>query len=337
MFGRIKNIALHPVLALNDSTSGKIKGIGLTMEGIEQNPVLYELMTDNTWRNTPINLDDWLNRYIRNRYGSTNDKLKKAWNILKETVYNGQIIRDGAESIIVARPTFEGYRRWARTKLNYAPEDLLPAWDLFVEQIPACKQYDGFQYDLVDLTRQILANYALPVQQQIALAYKNNDRTKFKKYSTEFLELMDDLDKLLATRKDFLLGPWIADARNCGNTPAEKALYERNARNLLTLWGGANNRLHEYANRQWSGLISDFYKPRWEQFFTDINKNWEGFNQQAFDEKIKQWEWQWVNDRKDFPLEPTGKSTTVATELHKKYRNRIAPLTKIQPDIEYNY
>ena len=337
MFGRIENVATHPAEALNDSTSGKMKGIGLTMEGIEQNPVLYELMTDNTWRNTPIDLTEWLKNYIENRYGETNNKLEKAWDILVETAYNGKTIRDGAESIIVSRPTFEGYRRWARTKLNYAPVDLLPAWDLFVEQIPVCGQSDGFQYDLVDLTRQVLANYALPVQQQITLAYQRNDKDDFEKYSTEFIELIDDMDKLLATRKDFLLGPWIADARSWGETEEEKALYEQNARDLITLWGGGDNRLHEYSNRQWSGLFNDFYKPRWEQFFADVKNNWGEFDQDKFDEKIKQWEWNWVLERKDFPVEASGSSNEVAAELHRKYRERIAPLTEIQPEIKYNY
>ena len=337
MFGRIENVATHPAEALNDSTSGKMKGIGLTMEGIEQNPVLYELMTDNTWRNTPIDLTEWLKNYIENRYGETNNELEKAWDILVETAYNGKTIRDGAESIIVSRPTFEGYRRWARTKLNYAPVDLLPAWDLFVEQIPVCGQSDGFQYDLVDLTRQVLANYALPVQQQITLAYQRNDKDDFEKYSTEFIELIDDMDRLLATRKDFLLGPWIADARSWGETEEEKALYEQNARDLITLWGGADNRLHEYSNRQWSGLFNDFYKPRWEQFFADVKNNWGQFDQDKFDEKIKQWEWNWVLERKDFPVEASGSSNEVAAELHRKYRERIAPLTEIQPEIKYNY
>lgn len=337
LFGRIENVAEQPAEALNDSASGQLKGIGLTMEAIEQTPVLYELMTDNTWRDTPIDLKEWLPKYIRNRYGSTNADIEKAWDILVQTVFNGQVIRDGAESIIVARPTFEGYRRWARTKLNYAPEDLLPAWDRFIQTAPEFGISDGFQYDLVDLTRQVLANYSLPVQQQIALAYQNNDKEKFAQYSREFLELIDDLDRLLATRKDFLLGPWLADARSWGTTPDEKALYEQNARDLITLWGGADNRLHEYSNRQWSGLLSDFYKPRWEQFFTEVTKKWGSFDQQVFDDEISQWEWNWVTSHNEFPLEAQGSSTEVAKELYQKYRDRIAPLTKTLPVIHYNY
>ncbi|MUP36778.1 alpha-N-acetylglucosaminidase [Labilibaculum euxinus] len=337
MFGRIETVAAEPAKALADSNAGKMAGIGLTMEGIEQNPVLYELMTDNTWRDTPIDLNDWLKKYIRNRYGKQTENLIEAWSILVKTVYNGKEIRDGAESVIVARPTFDGYRRWARTKLNYAPEDLLPAWDLFIKSIPECDTYDGFQYDLVDLTRQVLANYALPLQQEFARAYQNDDRVAFEKYSSEFIELIEDMDRLLATRQDFLLGPWIADARSWGNSESEKAVYEQNARDLITLWGDAGNRLHEYANRQWSGVFTDFYKPRWEYFFKDVNSNWGHFDQQAFDDEIKTWEWEWVNSRKDYPIVPQGSSTAIAKELFEKYNKRIIPLTKRLPEIKYNY
>lgn len=337
MFGRIENVANNPAEALHDENSGQLKGIGLTMEAIEQNPVLYELMTDNTWKDTPINLDLWLKDYIKSRYGKTTPELEKAWQILVQTVYNGQVIRDGAESIIVARPTFEGYRRWARTKLNYAPEDLLPAWDLFVESMDGGNQHEGFLYDLVDLTRQVLANYALPLQQQMTVAYKNNDKEKFEQYSQELLVLIEDLDRLLATQKDFMLGPWLADAREWGISIEEKDLYEQNARDLITLWGDANNRLHEYSNRQWSGLLNDFYKPRWEQFIHQVKTDWDHFDQKTFDDQIKKWEWQWVLSTNEFPESPEGNSAKIALELHEKYRDKIIPLTNIQHQIDYNY
>ena len=73
-------------------------------------------------------------------------------------------------------------------------------------------------------------------------AFNAKDTASFTKYSNEFLQLITDMDALLATRKDFLLGPWIANARSCGSTADEKALYERNARDLITLWGAANSR-----------------------------------------------------------------------------------------------
>jgi alpha-N-acetylglucosaminidase len=43
----------------------------------------------------------------------------------------------------------------------------------------------------------------------------------------------------------------------------------------------------------------------------------------AFEKSIRQWEWQWVNQQKTFPLRPTGDSRNAAEILYKKYRQRI--------------
>jgi len=330
MFGRMEAVASQPAAAFNDARSGKLKGIGLTMEAIEQTPVLYELMTANTWRTSPVNLSQWLSQYIRNRYGrgttESSANMLKAWQTLNSTVYNGKVIRDGAESILTGRPTMDSATRWTKTTLNYKHRELLPAWDLFVKYSAVYAKSDGFRYDLVDITRQVLANYARPLQLKWVKAYKEKDLVAFKKYIQQYLDLLDDIDKLLATRKDFLLGKWITDARRCGTTDAERALYERNARDLITLWGDTDSPLHEYSCRQWSGLMTDFYKARWQKFFAATAlalKTGKAVDVETFDKEISQWEWQWVNTQKNFPTEPTGNSVQIARLLYKRYRSKI--------------
>ena len=326
LFGRMDGVANGPAFALNDTTSKRLAGIGLTMEAIEQNPVIYELMMQHTWQREPVQLNEWLKKYVLNRYGTKSDSLIKAWQILRATAYNGKEIRDGAESIITGRPTFDSTTVWTRTKLNYAPKDLLPAWDLFIQASYNGINTDGFRYDIVDIARQVLANYALPLQNKWIDAFNKRDSLLFTKYSNQFLQLINDMDALLATRKDFMLGPWIADARSCGNTAGEKALYERNARDLITLWGDVNSPLHEYANRQWSGLLNDFYKQRWQQFFSVLQQSLQkkaAPDLEMFEQNIKTWEWQWVNEQKVFPVQPVGNSIVKCRELYKKYKQII--------------
>ena len=327
MFGRMDGVAAGPAVALHDSTSGNMVGIGLTMEGIEQNPVMYELLTQQVWQKESVDLNKWLEFYTVNRYDLLDTNLIKAWEILRRTAYNGTTIRDGAESIITGRPTFDSSTVWTRTKLNYNPKDFLPAWDYFIAAAGKCKNSDGFQYDLVDITRQVLANYANSIHAKLVMAYRNKDQSAYKKYSHEFLQIITDLDSLLGTRKDFLLGQWIADARSFGNNPDEKALYERNARDLITLWGDANSPLHEYSCRQWSGLLNDFYKSRWEIFFemtTDSLDAGKEFDPVNFNKYISNWEWEWVNKRKDYPVEPSGNSIDQVLMLYNKYNHEIA-------------
>ena len=329
LFGRMDVIATAPAEALNDPQSGKMKGIGLTMEGIEQNPVLYELMMANVWQSKPVDLKTWLPNFVFNRYGKNNPNAQKAWEILRKTVYNvpqDKYIRDGAESIIQARPTLDSLTRWAKTTLNYQERDLLPAWDELIKAAPTCSNSDGFQYDIVDVTRQAMANYALPLQRNFVTAYKKKDMVTFKAESQKFLQLIDDMDKLFATRKDFMLGPWVEQARTWGNNPAEKALYEMNAKDLITLWGDEKSPLNEYACRQWSGLFSDFYKPRWALFFRYASQaidNQKEIDIKQFNKEVSAWEWSWVNQRKDYPLKTVGSSVSTAIEMHKKYRSII--------------
>jgi alpha-N-acetylglucosaminidase len=212
-------------------------------------------------------------------------------------------IRDGAESIIQARPTLDSTARWANTKLNYLPKELLPAWQLLIQASPELNKSDGYGFDVVDVTRQVLANYALTVHQKLVIAYLEKNRLDFKKYSNQFIVLIQDMDRLLATRKDFLLGKWIADARRCGSSLQEKALYEQNAKNLITLWGDKNCPLNEYACKQWSGLFYYFYKTRWEQFLAELTKDLDGekaFNSKNFKTNIRSWERKWLNKRENF-------------------------------------
>lgn len=330
LFGNMRQVANGPSEALHDKNGGKMVGIGLTPEGIAQNPAIYELMTTNTWTDQPIDLKKWLSQYVLDRYGSSDIHAIKAWRILANTVYHvgkANFIRDGAESIIQARPTLDSSARWVRTKLNYQPKDLVMALDELMKTVPAAENSEGFRFDLVDVLRQVMANYASDLQQHYARAVYQDDSLQMKAYATRFIHLIEDMDRLLSTRKDFLLGPWIAAARAWGTNTAQKNLYEKNARDLITLWGDKNSDLHEYACRQWSGLLDDFYKPRWSAYF-EARLNYmrrfgteKGFDQQAFENHIKDFEWKFVTTTKSYPTKPDkNQLLTIVERLYRKYR-----------------
>lgn len=325
MDGRMALVTNEPLKALNSSKN--MVGIGLTPEAIEQNPALYELMLSNVWRNNTIDTKDWLKDYAERRYGKSNTQINDAWGLLLSSVYGTTPHRGGPCSIICGRPSLSTGSDWrVDTVMNYDPKKLAQAWGLFISAADDLKESDGFQYDVVDVTRQVLANYANTLQPKIIKAYNSKDTTAFKQYGTEFLQLMDDMDQLLGTRQDFLLGKWISDARSNGITPQESALYEFNARDLITLWGGRDNPLHEYSNRQWNGLIKGFYKPRWEMFFAALNqsmRNNSPFDGAAFENKVKDWEWQWVNNHNKYADAVTGNAVDVAKILFNKYNSKV--------------
>lgn len=327
LWGRMEAVASGPASVLSKPAAGRFSGIGLTPEGIGENPALYQLMLDNVWRDSAISLSLWLPGYVSCRYGALNVSALAAWNVLASSVYNGGLGEGGPESIIVSRPTSEVWADRVRTKLDYQPRDLAKAWGLLLQAADSLGKGDGYQYDLVDVTRQVLANYATPLQQRCVLAYLSHDLAAFDSCTSRFLELMDDLDALLATRREFLLGKWIGDARRCGVTAAESDLYEKNARDLITLWGDKESGLHEYACRQWAGLIKDFYKPRWAQYFVYLRQKMERgdrMEETVFDQAIKNWEWKWVNTTGGgYSEQPTGDAVAMVRQLYEKYAKLV--------------
>ena len=45
-------------------------GLGLTPEAIETNPIMYDLMMENTWRGTTgvVDVTAWVGEYVSRRY-----------------------------------------------------------------------------------------------------------------------------------------------------------------------------------------------------------------------------------------------------------------------------
>jgi alpha-N-acetylglucosaminidase len=340
IYGRMETVATAPNKALHESKN--MVGIGLTPEAIEQNPAVFELMMDNVWRDSKIDVSGvpvagfenstpgnkpWIVDYAERRYGKSNAKINEAWGLMMKSVYSSA--PSGSpwrKSIIVGRPDLDMKKDGPDTSPNYDPKLLVKAWQLFIQSALELKASDGFRFDLVDITRQVLGNYANTIEPKIMTAYKQNDTAAFKHYTIAFIQLMDDMDELLGTRKHFLLGAWIADARANGITPKERNLYEFNARDLVTLWGNRDSPLHEYSSRQWAGLIKGFYEPRWKMFFEGLHQsivNKTPFDDAAFENKVKDWEWAWVNRHDKYATTEKGNSVEVANRLFKKYDKTI--------------
>lgn len=87
MYGTLDAVASGPVDARLSENSTMV-GVGMCMEGIEQNPVVYELMSEMAFRSDKVNLEEWLKTYSSRRYGKAVSKVEEAWDILHRTVYN---------------------------------------------------------------------------------------------------------------------------------------------------------------------------------------------------------------------------------------------------------
>jgi len=239
--------------------------------------------------------------------------------------------RSGAQTgnFLAERPQFyqQGTRYRSEPVPPYDPRILAAALDSLLAAAPTLGANDAYQYDVVNLARQVLGELGLPLVNQVQAAYDRKDRAALHAAEQRVVDLLQDLNTLGGTRREFLLGVWLADARRWGTTPEERRLYEWNARNIITLWGtkcteGQNDDLNLYAFKEWEGMFTSYYLPRWEAFFALLNRsvaNGTPFDRAPFAAEMCTWERQWSSGTGSFPTEPRGDAVETARRLAAKY------------------
>ena len=329
--GTSDTVAEEPYRLLHDPSAGNMKGIGLTMEGINQNPFIFALMLENVWQDAPVDREAFLREYLANRYGLRNASTKtvarigKAWSSLLHSVYSNHTNPDGGkQSVLTLRPVFEpDASKLACPRNFFARDSLLQAWDSMIPCADELAPSDGFRYDLVDVTRQAMAELLDSLHYEVQKAYHARDIDGFKRQSARVLELIGEIDVMLSTRREFLLGPWVASARALGTDAREKALYEWNAKTQITLWGKPGSPLNDYASKHWAGLAGDFYRRRFSMFYAGqlaSLRSGKPFDAEAFKTRCLAFEQRWAEGSKRYATEPAHDETEVCRRLYDKYR-----------------
>lgn len=292
------------------------KGIGSTLEGLDVMQFPYEYIFEKAWT---LNTDDrsWLNALADRHTGVTSEPVREAWDILFNQVYV-QVPRTLAV-LPNLRPVMNKPNN--RTSINYPNTALLQAWQKLL-QAPDCNR-DALRLDIITVGRQLLGNYFLTVKDDFDRMYAAKDLPALKARAAEMREILNDLERLNAFHSRCSLDKWISDAREYGNTPELKNYYEKNARNLITTWGG---RLNDYASRTWAGLIKDYYSKRWDMYLdavvTAVENNRE-FDQEKLDGEFKLFEDSWVSSTRPIEVTPEGDLLIYARFLLNKYERKI--------------
>ena len=315
----------HVINAFYDARESRfnqtLKGVGMTMEGIENNPVMYELLCELPWRANRFSKDEWLANYVKARYGKSNEHVLEAWKILSNTIYNcpKESTQQGAhESVFCARPSLETFQvsSWSEMSNYYDPKDIIYAAGLLVNVADQFKGNNNFEYDLVDIVRQAVAEKGRLIYPVVVAAYRSGDIDLFTSVATRFLDLIALQDRLLATRSEFRLGKWLNNARSLGESAQEKDWLEWNARVQITTWGNREcadkGGLRDYAHREWNGLLSDFYYMRWKTYFQYLTDVLNGKNASPID--FYALEEAWTLQHNPYESVPEGDAIKVAKE-----------------------
>ncbi len=266
-------------------SNANMAGTAVFTEGLDTNPVAFDLFTEMAWRGEPVDLAQWTADYVQRRYGGADAHALAAWNLLLKTAYDIRVDavnfnseRDAAqESLFDAQPglTVPSASHWSPQALRYDAEAFKHVLPQLLQVAPALRASETYQYDLVDVARQTLANESRLLLPQINAAYEAKDRRRFETLTRRWLQWMDLQDQLLAANRFFLVGGWLAHVADWASSPSEDAVLKLDARSILTTWGdrkaseGAD--LHDYGNKDWAGLTRDYYRVRWQAYFESLD------------------------------------------------------------------
>ena len=329
--GDLPRIAANLSTALASPAHGKLSGLGMMMEGLGYNPIVPDFVMDMAWRSVVPALEPWAQAWVDRRYGGPNSHARNAWQLLMQTAYRSA---PQTGTYLAERPGFYVKGTAYRTEplLPYDVRILAAALDTLLAASDALGQSDAYRYDIVNLTRQVLGQLGLPMVNEVEAAFNKKDRPALTSAEARVIALLNDLDLLVGTRREFLLGAWLEDAKRWGKTRAERDLYEWNARNIITLWGtkcteGQNDDLNLYAYKEWQGMFSDYYLPRWKEFFAQLNQSLDSatrFDRAPYAAAMCTWEQKWSRKHTAYATVPTGDPVKTSARLFTKYRTDLA-------------
>ncbi|CAF4022377.1 unnamed protein product, partial [Rotaria sordida] len=299
LFGSLISITNGPQSARNFSGDHMI-GVGITMEGINQNEIMYEFALEQSWR-SPLNnieLNDWLIGFVIRRYTgdhSIPNSALSAWQLLGNSIYLRNVRAD--RPIILSRPRLN-----IEQNIYFDIQCLFLAWELLVNASNELNS-DLFRYDLVDITKEILQYKFVNVYIQFMSAYNQSDLYGVSTQAAILVDILTDIELVLASDRRFLLGNWIQDALQFAQNEENIHFY-----NLL--------------------LNFNYYAQRWNVFFDVVIKSLiEGhsidsnlLNKRLFLEAELPF---FMLDIKKYPTNTQGDSIMIVRQLFNKYHSSL--------------
>lgn len=329
-FGSIWNFGGHTPIGANapdwvdqypkwrDKKGSALAGIAAMPEGADNNAPALALLTDLAWTPGTVDLDDWFAAYALSRYGGPDRHAAAAWQTIRDTAYNmsrADSWSEAPDGLFGARPSLTANKAaaWGPEKDRYDTTAFDAALTELLAVQAGLRDSSAYRYDVVDVARQVLSNRSRVLLPQIKAAHDAGDKALFGKLTKTWLSWMDLLEDLLATSGQHLLGRWLADARSWGADRAEKDRLEYDVRSLITTWGGRESSeegLHDYANREWSGLVGGLYRTRWQTYFNALTT--------GKDPATIDWfalEDRWAHAHETYPTDPHGSPYALARSV----------------------
>lgn len=297
--GDLNMYATSSAQALHSPNKGNLVGFGAAPEGLENNEVVYELLADMGWTNDSINVDTWLDKFCTARYGVYPPNVKKAWDKLRKSVYSSLY----SYPRFTWQTVFPDTRRKSRTDMN---DEFLSGVEDFMHSAEELKNSKLYVNDAIEFASYYAAVKADKLYKAALSADSIGDNATAKSLLESSINILRQVDRLLASHPTCSLQAWVDAARGQGTTLEEKNAYESNAKRLITTWGGFQE---DYAARFWSGLISDYYIPRMKMYFSAKR----GY--------LDQWEEDWIKSSWKNTTQPYNNPLKEAERIIKELKS----------------
>ena len=133
------------------------------------------------------------------------------------------------------------------------------------------KKIDTMRADLQSIVRQFLSDLAYPVYLRATEFFREKNVRNFEQASNLFLEICEDIDRLLRTREETNFCTKYVEAQELGNGKEEKEALQINYLLLHTIWGPFDHSiLYDTVWNEWGGLVKDYYEARWHMYYRSL-------------------------------------------------------------------
>ncbi len=252
-----------------DSLSAKnpsVCGVGSFSDGAYSNEAFRQYTLAAMCGENDV--DAWFGKYAANRYRTDSKTAVEAMQLLKASCWKaGQPAREHGSAICTRPATLLRHTSIGDSgnDIGYNVSDVFKAAEKLLEAKGETYEYE---LDLCDVLRQALSDLANSVCKKALEGYKTKDVTMFEENTNLFLSIIEDLDRLMLTKKEFSLPHYLSLARERGGDDAEKQNYEINVLSQVSIFGPVKDTaLYDCCWKEWGGMLSSFYAIRWRAFF----------------------------------------------------------------------
>ncbi len=190
MTGMLDFYANGHLHALDHPERGRLCGMGMAPEGIENNEVIYELSASAGWRSEKLELQDWLAQYNRCRYGASCPELMHYWRLMLQSAYGS----------FTDHPRYGWQRRpgsGSRGSIN-TNENFYAAIDAFASCAERYRESPLYRADLMELAAAAIGGRVEELMAACENASHEGRSEEAARLESDIQTLMLGMDKLLA-------------------------------------------------------------------------------------------------------------------------------------------